>query len=581
MTSIIRSIRSLLTCLICLAVFLAIVSGVSIAATAPETAWEKNYGSAEYVDTGASVWQTSDCGFIITGLTYSKGPSSGITRVMLVKTDWQGNEVWTKYYDDGKEGKFVRQTSDGGYIVVGSASGSLYVLKTDGNGEKEWSQVYPRPNGKTIVGEAIQQTPDGGYIVAGSINVGGPQGTDMYVARLDSNGNKLWENSYGGVDGQIGTGVDNCYSIWLTTDSGYILGGTSWSWDYWPKAALVKIDATGKQEWFKVYNETDARMDGSSVEVQQTRDGGFIYAGYKSGKTCLLKADASGKEQWNKTYDGFQASSVQQTWDDGYVFTDARSGLVTRTDSAGNVLWKKTLTGLGLLEGASVQQIGNGSYVIAGLTKAENKASDNFYLGQLDRDFTPVPNAQLTSSRNALQMEAGGTYTITVTFMNNGTMPWTFQDGTWMAPVGGSSGDAALFGITTNYTIPYGSVIRPGHGLKMDYTVKAPEMNGTYYPEVRMFRENHGWFGEPGRTTIIVVNGTPDTRTPTAVPTAEATAKPTAQVTANPTQAGTVTEKPVTTATGDKSGLPCLSSVVLPLLLVGTVGVGLYRRRNK
>jgi hypothetical protein len=108
--------------------------------------------------------------------------------------------------------------------------------------------------------------------------------------------------------------------------------------------------------------------------------------------------------------------------------------------------------------------------------------------------------------------------------------------------------------------------------MKFDFVMTAPAMNGTYYPEVRMLWEGHDYFGQPAVKAVKVVNGTPDTRTPTAIPSAAASANPTAaQASSAPT---------ATPATGSSSGLPCLS-VVLPLLIVGTVGVGLYRRRDK
>lgn len=563
--------------MICLAVFLSLASGVSMAGTAPATAWEKSYGNAAIVDTGASVWQTSDSGFIITGLTYSKGPNSGITRLMLVKTDWQGNEMWVKYNDEADGGKSVRQTSDGGYIVVGTDGGNLFVLKTDENGEKVWSKTYPRPNGKTVTGESIQQTPDGGYIVAGSINMGGKDGSDMYATRIDSTGNQQWEKMYGGDDGDVGTGADFCYSVWLTNDGGYLLGGSDWSSTYWPKAAMVKLDANGNQQWYKVYSESDARMDGTYVEVQQTHDGGYIWAGYRSGKMCLLKADASGNQQWNNSYESGQCYSVQQTWDDGYVITGgannaAEDVIVIRTDARGNELWQKSLKGLGFGKGTSVLQIGNGSFVVAGFTKADAKAQDEFYLGQLDKDMTPVPNAKVTSENTPTQWEAGQSFSVSVTFQNTGTKPWTFQDKTMFSPVGGPAGDAALFGVTENQTIPIGTVIRPGQSIKFDFTMTAPEMNGTYYPTVQMVWEDHQYFGEAVNKPVKVVNGTPDTRTPTAVPTAGATEKPTAAPTTGPTG------EP---GSGNSNGsLPCLPALILPLLIVGMVTVGLYKHRK-
>jgi hypothetical protein len=572
-----RLVKSLLYCLICLAVFLSLASVVSMAGTAPATAWEKSYGNTGLIDTGASVWQTSDDGFIIAGTTYSKGTNSDITRLMLVKTDWMGNQMWIKYNDEGDGGNFVRQTSDGGYIVVGDNGGNLFVLKTDLNGDKVWSKTYPRPNGKTVTGESIQPTPDGGYIIAGSINMGGKDGSDMYAVKIDGNGNQQWDKTYGGDDGEVGTGADYGYSVWPTSDGGYILGGSDWSSTQWPKASLVKIDANGNQLWYKVYKEDDARMDGTFVEVQQTHDGGYIWAGYRSGKMCLLKADPNGNQQWNKSYENGQCFSVQQTWDDGYVITGgvgtgADNVTLIRTDSVGNQIWQKTLKGLGLGKGMSVQQIGNGSYVVAGITKKDKSTQDDFYLAELEKDMTPVPNAKVTAENIPTQFEANQSFSVSVTFLNNGTKPWTFQDETMFSPVGGAGGDAAVFGVTKTQTIPIGTVLRPGQSMTFQYVMTAPAMNGTYYPEVRMLWEGHDYFGQPAVKAVKVVNGTPDTRKPTAVPTAAASANPTAaQASSAPT--GTPT-------TEGKSGLPCLSAV-LPLLIVGTVSVGLYRRRNK
>jgi hypothetical protein len=110
--------------------------------------------------------------------------------------------------------------------------------------------------------------------------------------------------------------------------------------------------------------------------------------------------------------------------------------------------------------------------------------------------------------------------------------------------------------------------------MAFEYVMTAPAMNGTYYPEVRMLWEGHDYFGQPAVKAVKVVNGTPDTRKPTATATAIATGtvNPTAQASSMPT--GTPT-------TESKSGIPCLSSVILPLLVVGTVTLGLYRRRNK
>jgi hypothetical protein len=111
------------------------------------------------------VQQTTDGGYIITGEIYE--PSGNF----LMKTDDEGNMIWTKPYG----GKCVQQTSDGGYICTGSKkylfreflmSQDLQLVKTNSKGKKEWSRIYGGPYND--VGNFVLQTEDDGYIVAGS-----------------------------------------------------------------------------------------------------------------------------------------------------------------------------------------------------------------------------------------------------------------------------------------------------------------------------------------------------------------------------------------------------------------------------
>ncbi len=562
-----------------------------MAGTAPATAWEKSYGSdgsgGTYKDTGASVWQTDDDGFIITGQTSSKGQST-TTRVMLVKTDWQGNVMWTKYCDDGEEGRFVRQTSDGGYIVVGQKGGNPFVLKTDKNGDKVWDKVYPRPNGKTGVYNCIWPASDGGYVMTGQV-YGNDQKVqwDMYAARIDSTGNIVWEKSYADVAGP----GEYCFASWPTGDGGFILGGSlsplrnpdTGSVTY--PAALVKIDANGNRQWFKILKELEGRYDSEYGQVQQTRDGGYIWASVKSGKMHLIKADANGNHQWDTTFDVYGVCySVQQTWDDGYLVTggptNAADVIVIRTDPAGKLLWQKNLKGEGLGKGISVQQIGNGSYVVAGFTLAATKnAQPDFYLAELDKDMTPVPNAKLISDSIPHVMEAGKAYSVQATFENTGTMPWTFQDETTF----GHHGDAAKFGVTgANQTIQIGKVVRPGQSETFSFTMTAPAENGTYNPRFRMMREGHDPFGTLDNKTIWVVNGTGPAVSPPAIAPASAVEIGAAPQATAPgaTQAAPTTAPATATPAQGSGGIPCLSSVLLPLLAIGVVFISLYQHKK-
>jgi len=101
--------------------------------------WAKTYGGAGG-DFSYSVQQTSDGGYIVAGLTTSFGASG--YDILLIKTDGNGNIIWTKtyrgIYEDGAY--YVQQTSDGGYILTGYTSSfgagdyGIFLIKTDANG---------------------------------------------------------------------------------------------------------------------------------------------------------------------------------------------------------------------------------------------------------------------------------------------------------------------------------------------------------------------------------------------------------------------------------------------------------------
>jgi len=384
--------------------FLIMVSLVNFAAPGiasayePAVQWQKTFGGSDW-DSGFSVQQTSDGGYIIAGGTRSFGAGGG--GVYLIKSDSAGNLLWQKTFGGSNSdcGWSVQQTLDGGYIIAGGTKSfgageyDVYLIKTDPNGNSQWEKTFGESGGDR--GYSVQQTADGGYIIAGLTNSFGAPGGEVYLIKTDPNGNTLWQNSF------VGSGWGLGESVQQTTDGGYIIAGTIYSFaDLYGDVYLIKTDPNGNQEWQKTFGGSNS--DGG-YSVQQTSDGGYITAGrtdsFGAGgyDVYLVKTDPNGNLLWQKTFGGSfwdHGHSVQQTSDGGYIiagetesFGDPNGDVyLIKTDSAGNLLWQKTFGGSDYDYGRSVQQTTDGGYIIAGTTESFGAGDLDVYLIKLSSE---------------------------------------------------------------------------------------------------------------------------------------------------------------------------------------------------
>jgi len=170
-----------------------------------------------------------------------------------------------------------------------------------------------------------QQNSDGTYIMAGLHQVSATD-FDYLAVKLSAVGDTLWTKTYGGI------GDEESYAMQQTTDGGYIFAGidsSSGLGNY--NIYLVKTNFSGDTLWTRSYGGSNADF---AQAVQQTADGGYIVAGYTSSfgagnnDVYLLKTDANGNLTWSKTYGGVNgdyAFAVKQTTDGGYILSGITS----------------------------------------------------------------------------------------------------------------------------------------------------------------------------------------------------------------------------------------------------------------
>lgn len=279
--------------------------------------WGKNYGGSKW-ERAYSVMATNDGGYIVAGESESGDQdvsgNHGDYDYWIIKLDSIGAIQWEKNFggSGSDRARSIELTTDGGFIVAGESNSidhdisanygknDYWLLKLDSIGNIEWNKNYGGSEADNAA--AVITTTDGGYLIAGeshstdhdvTVNYGNG---DFWLVKVDNSGAVQWEKNYGGTD------YDAAYSVFWTSDGGYIAAGLTSSsdndvsqiyrvMDCW----IIKVNSAGSLEWEQNFGGRDYE---TARCIMQAEDGGYIFAGYTDSSDNDVTKNNGSNDYW-------------------------------------------------------------------------------------------------------------------------------------------------------------------------------------------------------------------------------------------------------------------------------------------
>ena len=295
--------------------------------------------------------------------------------------------------DTGSE---IIEVEDGNLLFVGTSASAgvgrpdIWVIKIDGNGNELWNRVFA--SNLNDYGYSLCQTSDGNYVITG-VSMSTPTAT--WVIKIDEDGNELWNKALTGSDRVSGR------SIIENSDGELLLAGRMGTLNSGENVGLSKLDANGDELWSLSYG---GPQNDHGTDIIESTDGTYVIAGttssYGEGSSdaWVLKIDDFGNQIWAYSFGGVNedsASSIVETSDGNYTVvgsTNSFGGIgydvwVFTLDQFGNEIWSKTIGTTKDEWGSDIAAVSTGGYIITGVrVEPSGIAQDELLVVKLDEN---------------------------------------------------------------------------------------------------------------------------------------------------------------------------------------------------
>jgi len=320
--------------------------------------WNKTWGASSDEEVSGIVLDSSG-NIFITGTIGIYG-GEGDDNVFLLKYDSAGNLLWDKTWGqsdyDYSYGIAIDSTGNafitGKTYNFGETYSDVFILKYDSSGNLLWKRTWGGSDDEWAPKIALDAS--GNAIISGSTESYGAGYSDVFILKLDSSGNNLWDKTWGGSERDLGFGV-----VLDNSGNAFVTGGTLSFGTGADDLFLLKYNSTGTLLWNKTWGGArNEYVRGIVLDVSGniTLTGETFSYGAGPSDVFVLKYDSSGNLLWDKTWGGSSGESGREISVDAlgnaYITGETSSygagfcdAFILKYDSFGNLLWDKTWGG--------------------------------------------------------------------------------------------------------------------------------------------------------------------------------------------------------------------------------------------